>query len=497
MFDRRGGILKRIVVLTIAVGILIGFSYVGYRYLSSEKPASLADQLQTVSVQRGKIEATINALGSLAPAKEKWLSFEAGGPLQELHVAEGQQVKAGQTLAKLDSTSLERSVKQARAELESAQIRLEQAKHPYTQLDLEMAEGAARDATVALENAKKNLTVVQDNPTTNEEIRNLEYEANWYEVNYGKTLKKFEEGKIDQEKLNLEYSNMLTAQEKLRVARERAEIAISEAQNQVAQAEDNLKKAQEELATIKGGADPDEVKLAENQVEIAQVSLERALEDLEGATLAAPFDGTIASIKASPGEMIVAGDKLIHIVDLSSLQIEVSVDEYDIGKIRVEQEALIIPDAFPDRKLSGNVTNVSVVPATSEGMASYPVTISVPDPDPIVRPGMGAEVNIVVAKKENVLLVPNSAIKESDEGKMVYVLSENQIASVPVALGISNGEVTEVVKGLKEGDQAITSSEEVIESLREQYLKPGGERDGGFWQTLKRVLMGLLGLGGE
>jgi HlyD family secretion protein len=414
---------------------------------------------QVVTVGRGNLVATISPTGEVYAPRQAELSFDVNKiELAELNVAAGQQVKAGDVLARIDPTTLEWAVTQAEANLTVAQSELEKVQNPYTDLDLAGAQRAVTQAQVNLENAQKNLLLVQTDSDNAQRIRDLEYEVNWYETNYGESLQKYEQGHITKERLDLDFNNLVTAKENLERALLSREIDLANAQDQVAQAEYNLQKAQASLAEILAGPDPKEIEVAQAKVTSAQAALEDAQAALEAATLVAPFDGTVMSVGAEVGDLVSSTTIVVTLADLSNLRVRAFVDETDISQVEVGQEVEITFDAFPGQKFQGQVLEVPLQGTLSQNVLTYEVPVSLEGPEDVsLKTGMTANLKIVVGQRENVLLVPALAVQQGEEGNVVMVQDSPQGPAVqtPVELGLSDGLYVEVVRGLNEGDQVV------------------------------------------
>ncbi len=424
---------------------------------------------QVVTVERGNLVATIAPTGEVYAPRQEELYFDVNKiELTELNVAAGQQVKAGDLLARIDTETLERAVTQAEADLTVAQDALEKAQNPYTDLDLAGAQRAVTQAQVALENAKKHLIVVQNDSDNAERIRNLEYEVNWYETHYGESLRKYEKGQITKERLDLDFSNLMTAKERLTTARLNAEITLANAEDQVAQAEYNLQKAQETLAEIQAGPDPDEVEVAQAKVSSAQAALEDAQDALEAATMVAPFDGTIISVDAEVGDLVSSTTIVVTLADLSNLRVRAFVDETDISQVEIGQEVEITFDAFPGQQLRGQVLEVPLQGNLVQNILTYEVPMSLEGAEGVsLKPGMTANLKIVVGRRENVLLVPALAVQQGEEGNVVMVQDSPQEPAMAtrVEVGLSDGLYVEVVRGLNEGDQVVIEYQPAEEEM--------------------------------
>ena len=131
--------------------------------------------------------------------------------------------------------------------------------------------------------------------------------------------------------------------------------------------------------------------------------------------------------------------------------------EVDLPKIKVGQPVQLTLDALPNLTLNGTVTQVSPAGTITQGVVNYPVTISIDNPPDSVKAGMTASLNVITQQKDNVLMVPNRAIRTVGRQKIVTVLFEGQQIQVPVSTGMNNDTMTEVTSGLKEGDVVLIS----------------------------------------
>ncbi len=414
---------------------------------------------QVVTVERGNLVATIAPTGEVYAPRQAELYFDVNKiELIELNVVPGQQVKAGDLLARIDPTTLERAVTQAEADLTVAQDALEKVQNPYTDLDLAGAQRAVTQAQVDLENAKKNLILVQTDSDNAQRIRDLQYEVNWYETHYGESLTEYENGRITKERLDLDWNNLVTAKENLERALLSREINLANAQDQVAQAEYNLQKAQDSLAEILAGPDPKEIEVAQAKVTTAQAALADAQAALEAATLVAPFDGTVISTGAEVGDLVYSTTTVVTLADLSNLRVRAFVDETDISQVEIGQEVEITFDAFPGKQFRGQVLEVPLQGTLSQNVMTYEVPMSLEGPEDVpLKTGMTANLKIVVGRRENVLLVPALAVQQGEEGNVVMVQDSPQgpAMQTPVEVGLSDGLYVEVVRGLNEGDQVV------------------------------------------
>ncbi len=228
---------------------------------------------------------------------------------------------------------------------------------------------------------------------------------------------------------------------------------------------------------------------AEANVKIKQGALDKAKADLDHCTITSPIDGVVISRNVDVGQTVAASLQAPIIFqianDLTKMQIDSNVAEADVGVLEVGQDVDFTVDAFPMRTFHGKVVQVRNAPITVQNVVTYDTVIGVSNPDLKLKPGMTANVSIIIAHKDNVLQIKNAALRyrpaEATPGEVrarspgragarggvgheqrtsertVYVLSGDRPQPVQIKTGISDGVVTEVIEGLKEGDRVVTA----------------------------------------
>jgi HlyD family secretion protein len=223
---------------------------------------------------------------------------------------------------------------------------------------------------------------------------------------------------------------------------------------------------------------------AEANVKIKQGALDKARADLDHCAIKSPVDGVVISRNVDVGQTVAASLQAPVIFtianDLTKMQIDANVAEADVGVITVDQTVDFTVDAFPGRTFHGKVVQVRNAPITVQNVVTYDTVIGVSNADLKLKPGMTANVSIVVAQRDNVLQLKNAALRyrppdatpvetRSTSGpggarmsgggreRTVYVLSGSRPKPVQIKTGISDGVVTEVLEGLKEGDRVVTA----------------------------------------
>ena len=211
-----------------------------------------------------------------------------------------------------------------------------------------------------------------------------------------------------------------------------------------------------------------EVESAKAEVSAAQASLDNNLTNLRYSKISSPVDGTVISRQVDVGQTVAASfntPTLFEVAkDLTKMQIETSVSEADIGKIKVGQKAKYTLDGYQDRVFEGEITQVRLASTTTNNVVTYTVIVSVDNSEQLAIPGMSANVSIIVDKVENVLCVENRAFKftlETDkkyDKQGIWILTKTGPKRYDVELGTSDDNVTQIISNeIKEKDKVIIS----------------------------------------
>jgi HlyD family secretion protein len=215
------------------------------------------------------------------------------------------------------------------------------------------------------------------------------------------------------------------------------------------------------------------VSAAKSQVAQTEAALSLAETNLRYTKIVSPVDGIVVSRNVDVGQTVAASFQtptLFSIAqDLTKMQIDTSVDEADIGKIKVRQDVEFTVDAYPDITFKGKVWQIRNAPITVQNVVTYDVVINVDNPELKLKPGMTANVSIIVSIKKDVLKIPNAALrfKPAEKGKTavqqkgsgVWIPEQGNPKRVPISIGISDGNYTEFVSGgIKEGQELIVES---------------------------------------
>ena len=211
------------------------------------------------------------------------------------------------------------------------------------------------------------------------------------------------------------------------------------------------------------------------QVRVQQQSVTKARTNLGYATITAPIDGVILSKEVEEGQTVAAQmttpTLFIIAKDLTDMRVIADIDEADIGGVKVGQRVAFTVDAYPDDTFSGSVTQVRQEATTESNVVTYQVVISAPNKDLKLKPGLTANVTIYTQEKSGVLAIPSKALRftpsksllQKDQQMIdcnakdkVWIKDGNNFKAVGVTTGITNGTLTEILSGLKEGQDIIT-----------------------------------------
>ncbi|MBA4421252.1 MAG: hypothetical protein C0391_08900 [Anaerolinea sp.] len=400
---------RKLIIVAIIVAVIALVVFGVYKIQSNQ--ANQASAFQTAVVEKGEIIGLVGATGTVHANQSALLTWQTGGTVAAVNVKAGDKVKAGDILASLKKTTLSQSIILAEADLVSAQRALE---------DLQKSNLAAANAQLALVNAQDTY-----------EDRLQEREALNYQISYS-TMKM-----------------TATGPKVIKTKRDATEKEIYEADAKLAVATAEMEDAGREWERLKGGPDARDIAAAEARVAAAQATI-----NLQYIT--APFDGTITDIPVKVGDVVAAGTSGFRLDDFSHLLVEVQVSEIDVNQVRPGQNATLTFDAILSKEYHGVVTEVARVGTSDSGVVNFAVTVEINDTDEQVLPQMTAAVNIVVIHLNDVILIPNRAVRLVDGQRVVYLLKNGEAAKTNIEIGASSDLMSELKAGeIKAGDVII------------------------------------------
>ncbi len=438
-----------------------------YTQIVEVKQGSLSSTISVV----GELDSTQSADLSFAHAN-------GSTTLAKLNVAAGNSVTKGQVLASIDAASYQQALDQAKSDLQASEKKLADLQASATSLELAQADLASAqaeyqlqaaqaalddilhpdiaklqanvaDAQNSLAKAQANLVAQQDQDSaTKDQLAKLYQAEATPAAEYNRLAAETYSDESYQDRLRVAYNKMMDAQDARVTYETQQQANLISAQQQVRSAQQNLANAQKTLATAQAGGDKLDLAKAQLAVQSAQVALEKAKEDkatllagadatdlasaqadvdkkqlaladaqaaFDGATLTAPFDGTVLKTNLNPGDALTSSTVVLSLANLKSLQVIASIDEITIKRVATGQSAQITFDAFSGTTLQGKVLAVPLQGSLQNGVMVYDVPLSLEGADKLaLLVGMTANVKIQVAQAQNTLLVPTLALSKSN-----------------------------------------------------------------------------------
>ncbi len=451
---------------------------------------------------RKELRSTVTSSGEVRPIQFMNLTSEVQGRIEEIYVKEGDHVTKGQPLVRLDPNQLQSSTDAQVAALQTAQddIRVSQTQVTAAQNQYAQAQQGLNASDAAVSTARQNVVTSQ----TDVDRAQVDFDTAQREVE--RNAKLLESGVIS----NLEYDQKKDAVrtatvglDNAKARLESAKLAINEAiarRNQQAVAVKDAKRAVD-TATIN-------VNVSQSRANQQAATLRGSKNQRDKTLQVAPINGVIAEIPSKVGTFAVAGlstTALLTIADMSTINVEVKVDETEIDKVEVGQKAKIKVDAFGDQELQGEVLQKTPLAlgksATTGGLSTninvqeakeFRVVIRLNDlPQEVkdgLRPGMSATATITTKVVNNVIAVPLQAVVEKkpdnsptptpqgdapqpvDKPKTitgVYVLDGNKAKFKEVTTGIIGESDREITSGLEAGEEVITGPSRILNTLKD------------------------------
>jgi macrolide-specific efflux system membrane fusion protein len=194
----------------------------------------------------------------------------------------------------------------------------------------------------------------------------------------------------------------------------------------------------------------------------AEANARSAKIQLDYTVIRAPVSGVVASVSTQVGETVAASfasPTFVTIIDLNRLEIWAYVDETDIGRVEVGQRATFTVDTYPDTEFTGTVTAIQPKAEIVDNVVNYVTLVRIgPTEGKILRPEMTTTVNIVLEGREDVLTLPNGAVRRDSEGVFAYVPGAGVLERRAIRTGYRGRDYTEVVEGLEAGEEVVVGS---------------------------------------
>jgi HlyD family secretion protein len=418
--------------------------------------------VQTGKVVREDLTSVVTASGEIKPRNYINLGAEFAGQLTEILVKEGDSVKKGELVARIDETQSEADVQAQKAALSSSE-----------------ADASASEA--GYKAGDDNITVLQST------LERTKADSERYEEDYKRGQELFKQGLIAKQDF-----------EQRKAAYQAQLAAVTEAESRIVQ-------ARAQLAQLKAQLAGSERKIAQNEA-----NLNRYNDILKKHNVIAPIDGRVTNLPVRMGETVVPGvqnsaaSTIMTIADMSIITAEVKVDESDIVNIKLGQPAEISVDAIPNKTFTGHVTEIgntailrstglaaSTSTTSSQEAKDFKVVVAMDNPPDEIRPGLSSTAKITTAVRKNTLAIPIQALTVRTKGDLdtslskpvnpdaatikanneevtgVFVVTaDNKSPFRKVETGISGATDIEVISGLAEGDQIVTGPYQVIRTIK-------------------------------
>ena len=388
-------------ILYVGIGVAVVLVAVG-GLIAAARGGTKIDPSKLAKVERGDLAKSVVATGKVEPITKVEIKSKASGIVKKLLVDAGDRVKRGQVLAELDKEEIEAHVAQAKAQEEAAEASLR-----ATEADMERAKVDAEGPDV---------------PTL----------KRGYERAQGMA----KEGVVSVSALDDAQRAYELAVNKQNVAKAQLQVLhakIGQAQAQVAQDRANLKQLEEQYSYT---------------------------------TVESPIDGVVLSRDVEVGDavssILVLGSSATLIMtlgDISEVYVKGKVDESDIGKVYLGQPARIKVESFKDKTFNGKVTKISPMGVEKDNVTTFEVRVSINNPGGELKAAMTANAEIILEEHKNVLQIPEGSILYDKDKKASVEVPDPKgkegKSKVAVNIGISNGAKTELLSGLKEGEQVV------------------------------------------
>jgi HlyD family secretion protein len=469
-------LFKKPWIWIILVLVIAGAAAYFYFGRTTSQASASAQNYQTTKAQAGDMNITIDATGTVRASQSATLTWLTSGKVEKVNVVIGDKVSADEVLANLQQASLPQSIILAESDLVTAKRDLENLlTSNTTQAEAEQAVATAKQAVedaqndvfsinyprasdTLIENTQANIDLAKQQVARASDIYRKYARRADGDPDKASALANLTNAQLNLNELIATYNWYAGKVDTLDAEQLQAALAVAQAQ---------LADAERDLDRVKNGPDPDDVAAAKAKI----TSIEAILNQ---AKITAPFNGVITQASPQPGDMVSTGSTAFRLDNMEHLLVDVSVSEVDINKIAIGQAATLEFDAANGNTYDGKVVSVNLAGDTSGNTVNFSATVEITNPDEQVKPGMTANVTIVVKELKNALLIPNRAITMVDSVRSVYIMRLGNLTAVPVEIGSASDTVSEVTGGgLQVGDTVILNPTGATTTQSSEFRGPG------------------------
>ena len=402
-------------LLLLGVAVLLALLALGYAFLFAGAKTISVASVRTDSGGTSQGTSVLSATGYVVAHHKIAVGAKVMGRVAWIGVEKGDAVKEGQILVRLEDSEFRAQVNQARANLASAEARLDQL----------------RSGSRPQEKLRDKASVLQ-----------AEANLRKAEADYQRTEKLFRAGVSSRAELDHALSERDTAAAMVEAARQSSSMTDV-------------------------GPRPEEIRAAQASVQQMKAALDYAQTQLAATEISAPVSGTVLERIVERGEMVSpsafggsgARTSVVDLADLTDLQIELDISQTDFARLQMDQRAEIIPEAFPNLRYTGFIAEIA--PEANRAKSTVQVKVKVENPDRQLRPEMNARVNFLAestggseTKPIARVLVPKKAVQQKDGGSFVFVVKGNKVTQRTIRLGQEVGDDYYVLDGLS-GDETV------------------------------------------
>jgi HlyD family secretion protein len=405
--------------------------------------------VEVAVAETGSIDLVFSYSGSIQPEEEINIVPGASGQIEEVLVEVGDKVKAGDPIAVIEDDTYLAQIKQAQANLRSAELnlaKLEAGSRPEeiiaARAAVELARAALNDVVTINDDERTKAAAELANTQTALRKAQAEYDKIAWAGNVGTTS---QAAALEQATIN--YENALA---KYNLDTNPSDSILSPLMLQLAQAELNLALKLEPYRPL-------DIELARNSIKQAEAALELIELQLEETVIEAPFDGIVVDLFISEGSRVSPQTPAALFIS-EEIEAMVEVQESLISQVAKDQSASLSVTAYPGQNFPGVVT--SVAPSADPNTRTFEVKIKPTQGAELLRSGMFASVSILAQQKQNTVLAPRSAVARENDPPTIYVISEDNVAEQrEVTTGLFDTERIEILSGLKAGELVVTAGQ--------------------------------------